>query len=64
MRRAILATMLLGLLAGCAGGTASQSAQQALVDRATLTVQEMLGDDTAPARDAASRLRSARAVVI
>lgn len=64
MRRAMLATLALGLLVGCGGGTASQSAQQGLVDRATLSVQEMLGDNTAPARDAAARLRNARAVVI
>jgi lipid-binding SYLF domain-containing protein len=60
----MLATLLLGMLSGCGGGTASQTAQQALVDRATLAVQDMLGDNTAPARDAAARLRSARAVVI
>jgi lipid-binding SYLF domain-containing protein len=64
MRRAILATAFLGLLGGCAGGAGSQAQQQALVDRATLTVQEMLSDNTAPARDAANRLRAARAIVI
>jgi len=64
MRRAMLAILVLGLLAGCGGGPASPSAQQGLVDRATLAVQEMLGDNTAPARDAAARLRSARAVLI
>lgn len=64
MRRAIIVIACLGLLAGCAGGAGSQAEQQALVDRSTLAVQDMLGDDTAPARDAAARLRSARAVVI
>jgi lipid-binding SYLF domain-containing protein len=64
MRRAILLLALLGGLSGCAGGPGSPSEQQALVDRATLAVQDMLGDDTAPARDAAARLRSARAVII
>ena len=64
MRRAIVILACLGLLAGCAGGPGSQAEQQALVDRATLAVQDMLGDNTAPARDAAARLRSARAVVI
>ncbi|PZW50353.1 lipid-binding SYLF domain-containing protein [Humitalea rosea] len=40
-RRITILTMLLGLLSACAGISGGQPQQQALVDRATLTVQEI-----------------------
>ena len=61
MRRLIAITLAAGL-AGCAG-TPGTGEPQAVVDRSTLAVQELLGND----RDllsAASMLRNARAVMV
>jgi lipid-binding SYLF domain-containing protein len=62
MRRILLLSLTLGLLAGCASAP-RQGEQQALVDRATLSVQEMLGGGN-DALDAASLLRRARGVLV
>ena len=43
MRRLMMLGLMLGSLAGCAG-TPGSGEEQTLVDRATLSVQEILGD--------------------
>lgn len=53
---------LVGLLPAC--GATAQGEEQSLVDRATLTVQEMLGSSEGPQTDAVGLLRRARAVMI
>jgi len=63
MRRLICLGFLLAMLAGCAGGAPRAGEEQALVDRATLTVQEMLGQGN-DRLNAASMLRRARAVLV
>ena len=65
-RRPIFALVLMaGLLSGllAPGAARAQSAQQALVDRATLTVQDVFGGDNGN-NDAANLLRRARGVMI
>ncbi|MFC0408788.1 lipid-binding SYLF domain-containing protein [Roseomonas elaeocarpi] len=70
MRRAISMLLLASLAAplaacGSAGVIPPAAEQQALVDRSTLTVQEMLSEnDPNGARDARDALRRARAAVI
>jgi lipid-binding SYLF domain-containing protein len=67
MRRAIfLAGFLLsGLLVGLPRLAFAQAEEQALVDRATLTVQEMMSNgDPRMLHDAASGLQSAKAVMV
>lgn len=69
MRRATLPVRLaagfaLALALASAPPARAQGDQQTMVDRATLTVQDMLGDGTAPSRDAVSLLRRARAAMI
>jgi lipid-binding SYLF domain-containing protein len=62
MRRAIFLAAFLLALPGLAR---AQAEQQALVDRATLAVQELLTDgDPAAVRDLRSMLRRARAVMV
>jgi lipid-binding SYLF domain-containing protein len=58
----LLSALLLGML-GFSGGVRAQAEEQALVDRATLTLQEMMGpaDNTGDAR---ALLRNAKAVLI
>ncbi|WP_149538947.1 lipid-binding SYLF domain-containing protein [Siccirubricoccus phaeus] len=63
MRRLIILGITLAGLAGCAGGRPSGGEEQALVDRATLTVQDMLSDGH-DHLDAARMLRRARAALI
>jgi SH3 domain-containing YSC84-like protein 1 len=55
--------LALGLLAGCAGGAPQSGEEQALVDRATLSIQEILGEGN-DRLNAAKQLREARAVMI
>ena len=62
MRRLMMLGLMLGSLAGCAG-TPGSGEEQTLVDRATLSVQEILGDGHDRMR-AADLLRRARAVVV
>ncbi|GGC27016.1 hypothetical protein GCM10011504_01500 [Siccirubricoccus deserti] len=62
MRRLMILGLALASLAGCAG-TPSGGEEQALVDRATLTVQEILSEGN-DRLHAASMLRRARAAVI
>jgi lipid-binding SYLF domain-containing protein len=62
MRRILMLCLTLIGLASCSG-TPSQGEEQALVDRSTLTVQEMLGSGN-DAMNAASLLRRARGVVV
>jgi len=69
MRRRMMALAAAGAIAaglpGCGGGTMAQSEAQALVDRSTLTVQDMLvADDPNQQANAVSLLRRARAVVV
>ena len=58
----LFSALLLGML-GFSGGARAQAEEQALVDRATLTLQEMMGpaDNTGDAR---ALLRSAKGVLI
>jgi lipid-binding SYLF domain-containing protein len=58
----LFSALLLGML-GFSGGARAQAEEQALVDRATLTLQEMMGpaDNTGDAR---ALLRNARGVLI
>ena len=58
----LFSALLLGIL-GFSGGARAQAEEQALVDRATLTLQEMMGpaDNTGDAR---ALLRNAKAVLI
>ena len=58
----LFSALLLGML-GFSGGASAQAEEQALVDRATLTLQEMMGpaDNTGDAR---ALLRNAKAVLI
>ncbi len=63
MRRLIVLGLVLTVLAGCAGGAPRAGEEQGLVDRATLTVQEMLGQGN-DRLNAASLLRRARAVLV
>jgi lipid-binding SYLF domain-containing protein len=70
MRRAIIlklfgipaALAVAGLLPAC--GATAQGEEQSLVDRATLTVQEMLSGSDGPQTDAVGLLRRARAVMV
>ena len=70
MRRSIVLKVLgipvllaaAGLLPSCAA--IAQGEEQALVDRATLTVQEMLSGSDGPQTDAVGLLRRARAVMV
>ncbi len=62
MRRFMLLCLTLAGLAGC-GGTPNQGEEQGLVDRAALSVQEMLGGGN-DALNAASMLRRARGALI
>jgi len=55
--------LALGLLAGCAGGAPQSGEEQGLVDRATLSIQEILGEGN-DRLNAANKLREARAVMI
>jgi lipid-binding SYLF domain-containing protein len=65
MRRAMLAAAFCAALAATLTRPAlAQGEAQALVDRATLTVSEMLGDDAPGVQDAIALLRRARAVLI
>jgi lipid-binding SYLF domain-containing protein len=63
MRRLTFLGFVLAVLAGCAGGAPSAGEEQGLVDRSTLTVQEMLGQGN-DRLNATSLLRRARAVLI
>ena len=62
MRRLMVLGLLLGSLAGCAGAP-NVGEEQTLVDRATLSVQEILGEGHDRLK-AADLLRRARAVVV
>ncbi len=62
MRRFMLLCLTLAGLAGC-GGTPNQGEEQGLVDRAALSVQEMLGGGN-DALNAASMLRRARGALV
>jgi lipid-binding SYLF domain-containing protein len=65
LREALLAAALLVALLPAAPRPAfAQAEAQALVDRSTLTVTEMLGDDAPGVQDAVALLRRARAVLI
>lgn len=65
MRRAMLAAAFCAAFAtGLARPAGAQGDAQALVDRATLSVTEMLGDDAPGVQDAISVLRRARAALI
>ena len=65
MRRAMCLVLLMAL-AACGGGSIPPAAeQQTLVDRATLTAQEMLGQgDPGVRQDTQGSLRRSRAVMI
>ncbi|MBD0275005.1 MAG: hypothetical protein ICV73_24150, partial [Acetobacteraceae bacterium] len=64
MRRRLLGLALaVAALAGCAGGVPRAGEEQALVDRATLTVDEVFGEGN-DRLNAARVLRRARAVVV
>ncbi len=61
--RVMMACLAMGLVAGCAGGTADAgNPQQALVDRATLTLQDLLSPATGA--DWRGALTNARGVMI
>lgn len=62
MRRILSLCLTLAVLAGC-GGTPRQGEEQALVDRSTLSVQEMLGGGE-DALNIASLLRQARGALV
>jgi lipid-binding SYLF domain-containing protein len=63
MRRLMMLGLTLAMLAGCAGGVPVGGEEQTLVDRATLSVQEILGEGNDRLK-AADMLRRARAVLI
>jgi len=64
-RMTLIPALLLGLgcLVGCAGGTPQSGEAQGLVDRATLSIQEILGEGN-DRLNAAAKLQQARAVMI
>ncbi|MCB4822031.1 lipid-binding SYLF domain-containing protein [Roseicella aerolata] len=62
-RRLAALGLALGVLAGCAGGAPGTGEEQALVDRATLSVQEILGEGNDRV-NAQSLLRRARAAMV
>jgi lipid-binding SYLF domain-containing protein len=63
MRRLMILGLTLAMLAGCAGGAPVGGEEQTLVDRATLSVQEILGEGNDRLK-AADLLRRARAVLV
>ena len=63
MRRLAALGLALAALAGCAGGPPGAGEEQALVDRATLSVQEILGEGN-DKMNAQSLLRRARAAIV
>jgi len=63
MRRLATLGLMLAALAGCAGGPPAAGEEQALVDRATLSVQEILGEGN-DRLNAVRLLRRARAVIV
>jgi lipid-binding SYLF domain-containing protein len=62
IRRLIGALALAATLAGCAASGATQTDQQALVDRSTLTLQEMFTQNRNP--QAAALMKKAKAVMV
>ncbi|WP_082012400.1 lipid-binding SYLF domain-containing protein [Belnapia sp. F-4-1] len=63
MRRLMILGMTLAMLTGCAGGVPAGGEEQTLVDRATLSVQEILGEGNDRLK-AAQMLHRARAVLV